>query len=1692
MAAVSWKSAVSADWTVAADWSTGTVPAAGDDVTIGVAGSYTVTLTTAITVNSITLSDTSATVAITAPGVTDAVTSSLSNSGTLDVDATGTGGSKLAIGGTLSNQGNLYIGNTSLTSVTTVSASAVANSTFIDLVSGTASAILNVAGAFGNTNTVYVDASGGGGSSLTIGKRLTNSSTFNIGNTSLARAATVSAAAVSNYGNLYLYSGTASATMKITGAFGNTAGVAVDASGGGGSSLTIGGTLTNSGTLTIGNTSLAKATTVTAASLVNTGTINMNEGTAATATLYVTGAAPTTLSGTYTLAGAALVKFGSGGVTAIGSGSQLTLNGSKALMALSSAPSTNSALSGLASNVGVLILENGAALATSLVDLSNSYYIEVDLAGNGGSHLSIGGTLINENNLYVGNTGLTVATAVSAAALSNYGSITLASGTAAASLKLTGGFANGHNGSVAIDNNGAGGSIMTVGTTLTNNGTFTIGSANLGRATTVMAAALANAGTINMNEGTVATATLNITGAAPTTLSGTYTLSGAALVKFGSGGVTAIGSGAQLTLNGAKALMALSAAPTTNSALTGLAGNAGTLIQENGAKLTTGGDLANSYYVEVDLAGSGGSSLAVGGTLTNEYYLYIGNTALTVATTVSAAALNNYGTLNLSSGTAVAALKVAGGFVNTATVNVDNGGAGGSSLTIGGTLTNSGTLTIGSASLARATTVTAASLANTGTISMNEGTAATATLYITGAAPTTLSGTYQLSGAALMKFASGGVTAIGGGAQLTLNGGKALMALSSALSTNSALTGLASNAGTLILENGAALATTAVGLDNSYYVEVDLAGSGGSSLKIGGTLTNENYLYIGNTGLTVASTVSAAALSNYGSVNLYSGTAAATLKVTGGFANGRNGGVALDSSGGGGSSLTIGGTLINNGTLSIGNTNLATPTTVTAAGLANAGTINLSGGATAKATLAITGPTGSNSGAMNIGAFGAINAAGKIYTQSLGATTLAANATLTAATINVTGGVLQGAGTVTGKIVNTGGSVAGGTYTSNAPGILTVTGSYSQSDPGILQEVLTGTGAGQQSKLAVSGAANIQGGTLNADVFFALAAGEIFTVMSFAPGTLPGMFGTIEDGAFAGDGAFVAIGGGLTLGALYNVAAGNIQLQVLTTPASMTDLWVGGAGNWSTAADWTAGVPTSDSDVTIGQTGSGTVTLDIGDTIDSLTIRSGDTLGFAVNEALVVGGDVTVLSGGTLNMAGGDGLEVGGVLSDAGHMTVGAGATAELFSTPVNVTGTLTVAGTIKTAGATAVTMGSSIDRLILDPGFSFVGLVQGGGVNSTLELAAGAAAHVLNALGTEFTNFGTVTVDAGATWTVDALAAALSGVTITGSGGTNTLVITSPGAADLSHVSGFPTINLATGGNVVTVADKTLSGGAVVINHGASGNNSVSAAGDTSLSTGKTLTYVAGAGTDSFTGGFEKDVVKVTAAVVGGDTLTGGRAANTLTLTTASTFSLATVSKFGTINLAVGINTVTVADGTLSGGAITINAGASGNNSISAASDTSASTGKTLTYVAAAGSDTFTGGFENDTIQVGSGAGTYTAGSGTDFFVFTQSNLPLQTLNNYQIAHDNIVFYGLFAANGFDLGTADNALNPSTYTAVTASIFTSNATGTFDSTSQRFAYDTANGDLFYSANGSGGTSKEIAVLAAAPGLTAANLFFLH
>ncbi len=81
--------------------------------------------------------------------------------------------------------------------------------------------------------------------------------------------------------------------------------------------------------------------------------------------------------------------------------------------------------------------------------------------------------------------------------------------------------------------------------------------------------------------------------------------------------------------------------------------------------------------------------------------------------------------------------------------------------------------------------------------------------------------------------------------------------------------------------------------------------------------------------------------------------------------------------------------------------------------------------------------------------------------------------------------------------------------------------------------------------------------------------------------------------------------------------------------------------------------------------------------------------------------------------------------------------------------GTLVNAGTIQGTGGSAVQFGSGNDVLVVDPGAAFVGTVDGGLGNNVIELAAGAGDASMAGLGSQFTEFQAVAVDAGAVWTM-------------------------------------------------------------------------------------------------------------------------------------------------------------------------------------------------------------------------------------------------------------------------------------------------------------------------------------------------------
>src|SRR5262249_45351508 len=135
------------------------------------------------------------------------------------------------------------------------------------------------------------------------------------------------------------------------------------------------------------------------------------------ASLIVTGdKAPQTLAGSWSLGGNALVQFRAGGITAVGNGAALTLDGKAAHMAVAGKTLTNSALSNLSANAGGLTLSNGASLThKNGFDNSGGYGVF------DGARMSTLGTFVNSGSIDVQGT-----TKVSIAGLlENSGTLTI-------------------------------------------------------------------------------------------------------------------------------------------------------------------------------------------------------------------------------------------------------------------------------------------------------------------------------------------------------------------------------------------------------------------------------------------------------------------------------------------------------------------------------------------------------------------------------------------------------------------------------------------------------------------------------------------------------------------------------------------------------------------------------------------------------------------------------------------------------------------------------------------------------------------------------------------------------------------------------------------------------------------------------------------------------------------------------------------------------------------------------------------------------------------------------------------------------------------------------------------------------------------------------------------------------------------
>jgi hypothetical protein len=151
--------------------------------------------------------------------------------------------------------------------------------------------------------------------------------------------------------------------------------------------------------------------------------------------------------------------------------------------------------------------------------------------------------------------------------------------------------------------------------------------------------------------------------------------------------------------------------------------------------------------------------------------------------------------------------------------------------------------------------------------------------------------------------------------------------------------------------------------------------------------------------------------------------------------------------------------------------------------------------------------------------------------------------------------------------------------------------------------------------------------------------------------------------------------------------------------------------------------------------------------------------------------------------------------------------------------GVLIDAGGVTGASTAVAFAAGKANRVILDPGAGFGGLVDGGNTigaaaYSTLELASGTTAGTLTGLGTQFIDFAQVTIDSGASWYLAPGNTLAPGITLTSSGAL--INQGSLGGNGVTLGPGGSLVNLIAGAiDVLGNAVSGAGGANDVINHG-------------------------------------------------------------------------------------------------------------------------------------------------------------------------------------------------------------------------------------------------------------------------------------
>jgi fibronectin-binding autotransporter adhesin len=1060
-------------------------------------------------------------------GGTLALQSTVTNTGAGTILSSGAGstvhlGGSIIIGGTLTTTGGGVIDNNNTAQLNGVT---VSSGSTVTLNNGTTTTL---AGTITNNGTLLENSSGSatvlfisgtvthtGGGSITLSNSTANqinnagSSATLINDTSNTIQG---AGAINGPGLTLTNKGTVDANVSSTLTVNNEA-------------------VTNTGTLeaTAGGT-LALATTIT-----NTGGLIESlgkSGSNVTSTVLLNGA--TINGGTLTTDGVGTIQNNGGatlnGVT-ISSGSTVTLNNG----------STTTLLNTITTN-GTL-LENSSGSTTAIV---------IGATGNTAATLTGTGTLT----------------------MSNTTANEIISGVAGATLTNSAGFTI----------QGAG-QITGINLTLTNNGTI---DANVSSPLTInTSAAVSNTSTLEASAG----GTLNL----QTTINNT-----------GAGTILATGAGSTVNLNGA----------TINGGT--LTTTTGGVIDNNGTATLNGVTVSSGSTVTLN----NGTITTLLGTITNNGTILENSTGSSTvvqigATGNTAATLAGTGSLTMSNTTAneivggVAGATLANnstiqgaGFINGPNLTLTNNGT--IDANVSNALTIGTTAAVSNTNLLEATAGGILNLATTfnntggGTI-LSTGTGSTVNLsggtINDGTLTTTSSGVIQNTGSTTLNSVT-----ISGGSTVTLGNGSV-----------TTLLGTITNNGTIFENSTGSTTVVQVGTLSTPNTTVTLNGTGALSLSN----TTANLVQGGDTGDTLVNgaghtiegsgTIQSLSLTNNGTVL---GNQSNALTISPGTGNSVTNNGTFQANAGGELIINAPGTFTNfnttNGTLTGGTINVFGATSQAIfqfnnGGFANdvvtnASTILLDGassrfwdqGGTGTNALAhfttnalggsftiengrsLTSGTASdftNAGSLTIGETSnnvadAFTVGGSHNFVQTGGTTFLANsaATLTAPSITINGGLVEGFGTLIGNVTNAGGTVLPG----DAPGTLNISGNYIQGAGGALTINIDGPTAGNGlSQLDVSGSASLAG-TLNISVnpgfLSSIVNGQMFEILT-ATSPVTGTFGTLN-GLQQGDVTFTVaynplVGGVVQDGVFLDAMVG---VSPIPEPASVVMFGLGLAG----------------------------------------------------------------------------------------------------------------------------------------------------------------------------------------------------------------------------------------------------------------------------------------------------------------------------------------------------------------------------------------------------------------------------------------------------------------------------------------------------------------------------------------------------